>query len=144
MMLLFALLQATPGQSPVPLPAPTALWGDPITISTVVVAVFTVVSVVVSTFMWSATRAQARISREIFEAEHRPYVGVIELGGSMSISGQVRGWLSILIKNSGKVPAYRLRIFWQLSIGDTVLTDTNSSPEAMVLLPDQPTLSLLA
>jgi hypothetical protein len=139
MMRLMVLLQATPGQSPVPLPSPTASWDDPITVATVVVAVFTVVSVIVSAFMWSATREQARISREIFEAAHRPYVGVLELSGSMSIGARVDGWLSILIKNSGTVPAYQLRAFWLLSIGDVVILDTRGTEKASVLLPDEPT-----
>jgi hypothetical protein len=138
---LFAMLQAAPGQTPVPLPlpSPTASWDDPVTVATVVVAIFTVVSVIVSAFMWSETREQARISREIFEAAHRPYIGITELSGAMSIQGKVHGWVTVLIKNSGSVPAYRLKILWRLSIGDIVLPDTKTAERVMVLLPDDPT-----
>jgi hypothetical protein len=115
----------------------TASWKDPITVATVVVAVFTVVSVIVSAFMWNATRQQARISRQIFEAAHRPYIGVTEFTGIMSISGVVACGLTVSVSNSGTVPAKNLTARWTVTLEEEQIYAGRSDEGPSVLLPGE-------
>jgi hypothetical protein len=115
-----------------------ATWRDPITVATVVVAIFTVVSVVVSAFMWSATRKQAQISREIFEAAHRPYVGVDNVNAFI-YPGRNGTTLQIGIttKNSGSVPARHIVVMWSVSLLGQDVPREPHVDQAIVLLPEQ-------
>lgn len=139
-MLALVLLQAVPIPTPVPSLIPhLSSWQDPITVSTVVIAVSTVVSMTVSIFMWSATRRTARVTRDIFEAAHRPYIAIEDLSGLWMQTGDhpVRVSFAAKIKNSGSVPGSEVMLVWQIFTANDVLLKQHTSEEhGTVLLPE--------
>ena len=91
-------------------------WQDPITLSTMVIACATVLNLGISFFMWLATYRSMNITKNIFDAAHRPYVGV--LGNSISLirrAAQREIQINVKLKNSVTVSAnlvkYEISIF---------------------------------
>jgi hypothetical protein len=82
---LLLLVQAAQ-PTPTPLPVPS-FWKDPITVATIVIAVSTVASVGVSFLLWNVTRGYTQVTRDIFEAAHRPYIALLDLSGDGVQSG---------------------------------------------------------
>ena len=99
-----SIFRQVTGSTTVQLAMPSvAYWEDQITVATLVIAASTVVSLIVSVLMWNAMRRQTQLTQDIFEAAHRPYVGVLKLAGGINKSGSNPAIfnLSARIKNSG-------------------------------------------
>jgi hypothetical protein len=112
-----------------------ATWKDPITLATLVIAVSTVVSVVVSVLMWAAMRRQTKVTQAMFEAAYRPYIGAIELSPMTSIQELAWTVLTLQVKNSGSIPAFGLTATWKLLIdGQSILQNVPS--QKLTLLPN--------
>ena len=56
---------------------PLSWDGRATTISTIIIAGAAVVNLIVAILLWKTTINSTKITRDIFEASHRPYVGVI-------------------------------------------------------------------
>lgn len=134
--LLFALLQAAAPPTPTPLPA-LPFWKDPISLATIVIAISTVASVGVSLLLWNVTRGYTQVTREIFEAAHRPYIGLLDLSGDGGQSGNepVRLGFGAKYRNSGSVPGNNVTVRWQLA--------TKSGAEVKFYAPDEKPTVLL-
>jgi hypothetical protein len=67
-----------PRQLPDALPISTdpSVWHDPIVWATLIIAAATVANVLVARRMWRSSQASIKLTRDIFTATHRPYVGV--------------------------------------------------------------------
>jgi hypothetical protein len=140
MSLLLLLFQAA-GQTPVALPPPTiSTWQDPVTVATLVIAVSTVVSVLVSYLMWTATWRQAKITQEMFEAANRPYVGVLSVDGMIFSGTKGEGMVIQLVfvaKNAGSVPARAISVVWRVWTENREIEQQPHKLQPIVLLPDQ-------
>ena len=79
------------------------LWGDPQVISSVVSATATVIYVIATFQILRAANDSAATTRDIFQAAHRPYIGVTHIAAEMLPSGQILS--KINVKNFGSVPA---------------------------------------
>lgn len=102
--MLLYLFQET-SQSPIS--APSSLT-DPITISTIVIMVCTVFYSVLTYFMFRETARNTRITSEIFEASHRPYLGISSVVCTLTPEKQEMVFSMPLI-NTGSVPANNVR-----------------------------------
>jgi hypothetical protein len=84
---------------------PPAVWyQDPITVSTIVIAFATVINVIGALLLWRETRDSVRITRDMFEASHRPYLGVTDSKTFIHYDKQEIEFMMPLI-NTGTVPA---------------------------------------
>lgn len=107
-------------------------WKDPLiitTIATAVIAVATVVNLLVAIFMWRVTRESTRITRSIFEAANRPYVGIPNVNVQKDDAAKKLDF-TVRIKNFGSVPANEFSSKWD------VLIDGVSQPQTGI--PDKP------
>src|ERR1700730_13680115 len=77
-MLLF-LFQVTPTPLPTASPISYAILSDPMTTATIVIAVATVVYSVLTLLLFLTTNKNTSITRQIFEASNRPYLGIPEV-----------------------------------------------------------------
>lgn len=112
---LLALVQAAAPPTPTPLPM-VPFWKDP-TLATIVIAVSTVASVGVSFLLWNVTRGYTQVTRDIFEAAHRPYIALLDLSGDGMQTGDypVRLVFGAKYRNSGSVPANNVTVKWNLT-----------------------------
>jgi hypothetical protein len=114
--IIFGLLQALASPTPTPIPIVPS-WKDPITISTIVIAFSTVASVCVSLLLWSVTRRYTKVTRDIFEAAHRPYIALSDFsgdGGQFGNNEPVRVTFGAKYRNSGSVPGNKITVTWNL------------------------------
>ena len=113
---LLALVQAAAPPNPTPLPV-LPFWKDPITVATIVIAVSTVASLGVSFLLWNVTRGYTQVTRDIFEAAHRPYIALLDLSGDGMQSGNypVRLVFGAKYRNSGSVPGNNVTVTWHLT-----------------------------
>lgn len=135
---LLALVQAAASPTPTPLPV-LPFWKDPITLATIVIAVSTVASVGVSFLLWNVTRGYTQVTRDIFEAAHRPYIALLDLSGDGMQTGNnpVRLVFGAKYKNSGSVPGNNITVRWQLTTKSGAAVKFNPPYEKpTVLLPN--------
>lgn len=89
-------------------------WKEPIVWATVAIAIATVVNIFISMGMWEVTRENTEISRKVFEASFRPYVGApkaVALRMKNEKGEYLRAYLiEMEIKNFGQVPAYNFEV----------------------------------
>lgn len=82
--------------------------------STLFIAVATGVNLIVAILMWRVTRSYTLTTRDMFEASHRPYIGIAELESKKEENNPFA--LLAYVKNFGNVPAYNFLGNWQLRI----------------------------
>lgn len=133
-MLLFLLQDAKP-----------AWYADPMVTATVVVALATVVNVAATLLLWLTTRRQVNITRDMFEASHRPYVGVIKIQrfdfpepeeDDEDVKPLEYIVFQIVYKNVGSVPAHSFQPYARVVVDGTMLPIVEAEEEAFaVLLP---------
>ena len=80
---------------------PALCWLN--TNSGAVTAIVTAVYAIFTIFLWGATRRQANLTREIFEATHRPHVSIEPRVLHPAHPGFIR--LEMHLRNHGSVPA---------------------------------------
>jgi hypothetical protein len=118
--MLLALFQAataspTPIPTPMPLPIHTLWYQDPIILSSVVIAVATVVNLFVSVHLARSTRDSAKVTQRIFEAAYRPYLAISVQHAEMDeAANQFK--IIFQINNVGAVPAHDVDISWHVII----------------------------
>lgn len=107
------LAQSTP--LPTPLSQITqAAWDTrAITVSTIIIALAAVVNFIVAWLLWRTTVGYTKVTRDIFDASHRPYVGVVMVDYVRHHS-PLQVELIGHIKNVGTVPARDVKIQHQL------------------------------
>ena len=102
------------------------------TLSTIVIAIATVAYVIYSFLLWKTTRQSINLTRRIFEATNRPYVGV-EAGEAIGKDGLI--YVQTKIKNFGTAPAIELIGNWVITVDGKPLPTLKQCYEAIVLLP---------
>lgn len=93
-------------------PTPVVWYEDPITVATIVIAVCTLFYSVFTFLILKATAHSARITSEIFEAAHRPYIGISEMVRKVDHDNDMMQF-TFTLTNSGSVPASDLKVTLQ-------------------------------
>ena len=88
-------------------PSQYTFHDEAVVISTVVIALAAIINLVVSTLLWRETRSYSKTTRDMFEASHRPYVGVHRIQFTNDES-QRKITIRAEIHNKGSVPAQRV------------------------------------
>lgn len=112
-------------------------YQDPITVATIVIAISTVVSVVVSYYAWKATKLSARAAAEsaeitklMFEEAYRPRVAIIGVQSSLDPQGK-KAKLTVALKNYGTLPARHIELLYACS------AEENSDHGLQSLMPQE-------
>src|SRR6185436_2154375 len=88
--------------------------------------------------MWTATRRSTMFTQRIFEAAHRPYIGIESFDGishprPTGVDMQINVW----VRNSGSVPARNVVAIWGASLFSTEVARPISTGDSRSLLPGQ-------
>lgn len=78
---------------------------DPVTSATTVVALASVVNLIIAALMWRVTSKTTKITRDIFEASHRPYVHISGITFTNDTDKKSLR-ITVMLLNVGSVPAY--------------------------------------
>src|SRR5205085_6695132 len=106
-------------------------YQDPVVVSTIVIAIATVVNVVVSYFLWRATYHSMKITQKVFEAANRPYLGTQAV---KTIRDDLLRF-SVEIKNVGTAAADKVKVNWKFSSSNLPVPINSSSGEPTVIMP---------
>jgi hypothetical protein len=106
-------------------------WRDPIVASTVIIAAAALVNLFVSYGMWSATRDYTEVTRNIFSAANRPYVGVFSYKANKNEANRIIS-ISVEYKNFGTVLAKDIAVKWDIFV--------DGKPSQKVGVPDRPSV----
>ncbi|HYX30309.1 MAG TPA: hypothetical protein VE863_17345 [Pyrinomonadaceae bacterium] len=77
--------------------------------ATVVIAVATVVYTFATILLFITTSRNTRITRDIFEAAHRPYIGIAEVNTTVAPNGNAVDF-ECAMRNFGTIPAHNVEI----------------------------------
>jgi archaellum component FlaG (FlaF/FlaG flagellin family) len=109
--------------------------------ATIVIAVATVLYLVATVLLWLTTRRSVNLTRDIFEASHRPYVSITEieavgLNGDDSEEDETPDRVAIVftLKNVGNVPAHDLRYEVRVSVDGSLMPALEEEEEPVALL----------
>src|SRR5438105_2260650 len=94
---------------------PKSKWSNPITISTIVIAMTTIVNTVRAILMWSTAREYTQITRDIFRFTNRPYLGVVSVSANRDEANRKMS-VTIELKNTGTVSARDVEATGTLSV----------------------------
>jgi hypothetical protein len=118
-------------------------YSDPVTLSTVVIAAATVVNLVISAFLWRATANATSITKQVFEAAHRPYLSVRKIDTQTDLD-EHQIVLKIALTNFGSVPANSLEVESHFFL-DSEEIDVDIKPiEPSILMPTVPLTMFVA
>jgi hypothetical protein len=81
-----------------------SVWHDPITWATIVIAVATIWYVITTTRLLNTTVENTRITKEMFEAAHRPYMHISKITAAPNKEGRLLS-VDCRLKNAGSIPA---------------------------------------
>jgi hypothetical protein len=111
---------------------------DPVTASTVVIAVATCANVIVAFYQWRAAKKSAEVALQVFETANRPYVGVFGFAFGLEKLGQTAS-LRIVFRNFGTVPAENSSLNWDVYLNGAIQTNTKvpSNPSTIYPQVDQ-------
>ena len=123
------------------LPPGTPKWiHDPIAVASVVIAGATVVNLVISLWLWQATADSADVTRRIFEAANRPYVGIENIEANKDEKTH-RLFFIVRTKNFGTVPAEQFDNNMQIFLGDDLVPTQGVPDKPKILFPGQAILN---
>ncbi len=112
-------------------------WKDPLiitTIATAVIAVATIVNLLVAIFMWRVTKESTGVTKSIFEAANRPYVGIPRVKVEKDDAAKKLNF-AVEIKNFGSVPANEFDSNWDVWIDGVSQPQTKFPDKPSVLFP---------
>jgi len=99
---------------------------DPIVISTIIIATATVANVLISAFLWWATKRSADIANIAFESMNRPFLHVREtIGGNY---GEHSMEMGTSIVNYSNFPANRVVVHWTVWSNENVVHEFSEGP----------------
>jgi hypothetical protein len=89
-------------------------WADPSVITTVIIAAVTLLYTLLTGLIWHATWQNTKATREVLEASHRPYVGIVNvnLGGQIGETNVI-----VSVSNVGSVPSRDVEMNMELCAG---------------------------
>src|SRR5260370_21032309 len=82
---------------------------DPMTLATVVIAGAAIVNLLVSFMLWRATANATDITKKIFEASHRPYIGIPQVDTNFDPINHPLQFVCVT-KNFGSIPAHDVEV----------------------------------
>jgi hypothetical protein len=115
---------------------PDPWYKDAIALSTVIIATATVVNLLVSIFLWRATANATNITRKIYEAANRPYVGIPTIDTTLD---PPNGTVSFIcqVRNFGSIPAFEVDILdSRVTVDDKPLNATIEPFGTHAIFPD--------
>lgn len=115
---------------------PGPWYEDAIALSTVIIATATVVNLLVSIFLWRATANATNVTRKIYEAANRPYVGIPTVDTTLDPPS---GTVSFIcqVRNFGSVPAFEVDILdSRVTVDDEQLNATVGLFGTHAIFPD--------
>jgi hypothetical protein len=122
--MLLALLQVT---------NTSVVWyKDPLTVATIVIAVATVAYFISTMLLWRETRDSVRITRDMFEASHRPYIGLTAISHTIS---DEKATFTVRYKNAGSVPARDFKVGVQVVANGIVVPQGAREEEDISVIP---------
>src|SRR5712664_4923322 len=108
-------------------------------VATIVIALATLASLWISNRMWRVTGKYTEITKNIFEASSRPYIGVTKL----SMKAKEAGFnplpvfeFDVTYKNVGSVPALELRRSVTIMVDGEALPPITPEEATAVLIPE--------
>jgi hypothetical protein len=124
-----------------------SIWHDPITWATIVIAAAAFANVIVAYYMWRAAQDSARaaetsvqVTREIFEAGHRPYMGLQEVV-PQEFTGPNIANLDLVLTNFGTALAQQVTYTVAATIGNLIVAELKE--EGLTLQPNRKTQVLI-
>jgi hypothetical protein len=115
-------------------PNPPAVWyQDPITVSTIIIAVATVINVVGTLLLWLTTKRSTNLTRDMFEAAHRPYVTFLAVKRVIN-AAVPRVEFRIQYQNVGSVPAYDFKTEFHIVTDGTLLPNVVKEEEIVTVV----------
>lgn len=116
---------------------PKTSWvHNPITLSTVVIAIATVVNLVVSFGLWLSTKDSVEVATHVFEAANRPYVGLDSFSVRNNREKKNIHFIAE-VKNFGTAPAEQADIRWEMLFNGVIQPSTGIPANASTLFPSQ-------
>jgi len=109
-------------------------WKEPLVISTIVIATASAIYTVFSILLWRVTARYTKTTEKMFEASHRPFIGVEKIDITDE-PGNNRLTVVARLTNFGSFPANRLLLSWNLTVNGAPLLPGPSEGRATVLFP---------
>ena len=115
---------------------PDVWYKDAIALSTAIIAAATVVNLLVSIFLWRATANATNVTRKIYEAANRPYVGIPTVDTTLD-TPNARVSFVCQVRNFGSVPAFEVDILdSRVTVDDNSLNATIEPFGTHAIFPD--------
>ena len=111
-------------------------WNQTIAVATIVIAVATVFYLIATVLLWLTTRRSVNLTRDMFEASHRPYVGASKISYKIDDENQMLEFV-ILIINSGASPATDLNQTQQILLDGIPLHMDSHESTGQCLMPKE-------
>lgn len=119
------------------MPLPSSPWyADPVTLSTAVIAVATVVNLLVTIAFWRVTKESVDVAKKSLEIGNRPYVGVTWIDLHPNLNAQTLTFTPI-VKNTGSVPAEKLTLSWDVFLNGISQPLQSVPAKPMMLFPNE-------
>ena len=109
---------------------------DHITLSTVVIALATVVNLFVSIGLWVSTKDSVDVARNVFEAANRPYVG-LDAFNVKNDREKKNIYFAAEVKNFGTSPAEQADVRWEMLFNGVIQPSTGIPANMSTLFPSQ-------
>lgn len=117
-------------------------YNDPITIATVVIAVCTIFYSLFTFLLLKATVQNTRITNAIFDAAHRPYIGIPSIEYNRDEEKRFVQFTA-MIENSGAVPAGDLQVDIQVLLDSVPLQISTYENNGSYIMPRSTTKYLI-
>ena len=115
---------------------------DPVTVATIVIAAATVINVAASIYMGKKTYEYTEITKSIYKASNRPYLGLDNI--KVKDDGNKHLIFDIIYKNYGTIPATNVIVSDSLIVNGVTIGDggkniynshSNLFPQALMVFP---------
>jgi hypothetical protein len=108
-------------------------WSEPAIITSIILIVITFIYVVLTGLIWWATWQNTRATRQVLEANARPYVGITKI--DVKWEGQERAVLVATIKNVGSALTGKVVVDLRCTLVPAAQDAPEISVESIALLP---------
>jgi hypothetical protein len=103
---------------------------------TVVLAICAIANVLIAFLMWKTTRAYTKITRQMFLASQRPYIGISTYAHNFSSSGSMI-YLETKLQNFGNTPAKNVDVITEVFVDGILIIFKNSKVENQTIFPQK-------
>jgi hypothetical protein len=107
-------------------------WNDPTIILTIVGISITTVYTILTALIWHATHRNTEATREILEAQHRPYVGILGAELESETIGDVR--IKATVSNVSSIPSRGIEIDFEVRLSGEIHESNLHGDRAQIIL----------